>query len=224
VSRLLFITGDVHANIKEFQSRQYGRIKKNDAVIVCGDFGILWDGGKAEQKKIKSIGRKRYKTLFIDGEHENYDLLLKYPVTEWNGGKVRVLSRNLMHLCRGQVYTINGKKVFTFGGGESVDRELRTENKSWWPQEMPTGEEMEEGLVNLERCGWQVDYILTHDVPSAFKRLMEEEVTRLSPLNVYLDKIRDKCTYKKWVFGGYHRNKRLSQNIEAVYNGVLKYE
>ncbi|MDR3644919.1 MAG: hypothetical protein P4M02_07590, partial [Clostridia bacterium] len=89
MSSLLFITGDVHADIKEFQSRAFGRIKKNDSVIVCGDFGILWDGGKEEQKKIKSIGKKRYKTLFVDGEHENFDLLLKYPVTEWNGGKVR---------------------------------------------------------------------------------------------------------------------------------------
>ena len=221
---MLLITGDVHADIKEFQNRKFGRIRKNDSVIVCGDFGILWDGGKDEQKEIRHIGKKRYTTLFVDGEHENYDLLKTYPVTEWNGGKVQVLSRNLIHLCRGQVYTIGGKKIFIFGGGESADREYRTENESWWPQEMPSREEMEEGVENLEKNGWKVDYIITHDVPSAFKRLMEDEVTRLNPLNVYLDKVRERCEYKKWIFGGYHKNRRLSQNIEAIYNGVLRFE
>jgi len=219
---MLYITGDVHADMKEFQNRAFGRVKKTEAVIVCGDFGILWEGGKAENRMIKQIGRKRHKTLFVDGVHENFDLLQAYPVTEWSGGKVQVLSRNLIHLMRGQVYTINDKKIFTFGGGESPDRELRTEHKSWWPQELPTPEEMAEGLKNLEANGWQVDYIITHDVPSAFKKLMEAEVTRLSPLNAYLDKVREKCTYKKWIFGGYHRNKRLSQSIECVFNGVLK--
>ena len=221
---MLYITGDVHADIKEFESRAFKGIKKSDAIIICGDFGILWEGGKPESKKIKSIGKKRYQTLFVDGEHENFDLLNEYPVTEWNGGKVQVLSRNLMHLCRGQVYTIGGKKVFAFGGGESGDKELRTEHESWWPQEMPTAQEMQEGLDNLEKNDWQVDYIITHDVPSAFKRLMENEVTRLSPLNAYLDKIREKCSYKKWIFGGYHKNKRMSQSIEAVFNGVLKLD
>ena len=221
---MLFLTGDVHADIKEFRSRAFTRIKKNDAVIICGDFGIIWDGSKGESKNMKEIGRRKYKTLFVDGAHENFDLLLKYSVTEWNGGKVRVLNCNLMQLCRGQVFTINGIKIFAFGGGESDDREIRTEHESWWQQEMPTKEEMQEGLSNLEQNNWQVDYIITHDVPSAFKKLMEAEETRLSPLNAYLDVIRKKCKYKKWVFGNYHKNKRLTQSVEAIFNGVLKLE
>lgn len=217
---MIYITGDVHADIKEFESRDYRHIRRDDSIIVCGDFGILWDGSRAEQKNIKSLGRKSHRTLFVDGSHENFDLLGKYPVTEWNGGKVQVLSRNLMHLCRGQVFDIDGKKIFVFGSGESTDKELRTEHETWWPQEMPSPDEMREGIENLERCGRKVDYIVTYDVPSAFKRLMEAEVTRLSPLNVYLDKIRENCTYDKWFFGCYHKNKRLSQNTQALFNAV----
>ena len=221
---MIYITGDVHADMKDFQSRPFKHIRKTDTAIVCGDFGILWKGGKAELSNIKRIGRKSYRTLFVDGAHENFDLLSEYPVTEWNGGKVQVLSRNLMHLCRGQVYDIGGKKVFAFGGGESGDKELRKEHESWWPQEMPTQEEMDEGIANLEKNGWQVDYIFTHDVPSSFKRLMEAEEMRINYLNAYLESIREKCKYSRWIFGNYHKNKRLAHNIEAIYNRVLKLD
>lgn len=221
---MIYITGDVHADLKDFQNRPFKSIHKNDVVIVCGDFGILWDGSKAELSHIKRIGRKRHKTVFVDGAHENFDLLDQYPVTEWCGGKVQVLSRNLMRLCRGQVFEIGGKKFFVFGGGESDDKELRKEHESWWPQEMPAQVELDEGLANLEKNNWQVDYILSYDVPSSFKNLMEPEETRINYLNAYFDMIREKCKYSKWIFGNYHRNKKLAYNIEAVYNGVLKID
>jgi hypothetical protein len=219
---MLYITGDVHADMKEFESRDFAHIRKNDCIIVCGDFGILWRGGRDEEKSIKAVGRRKYSTLFVDGAHENFDLLSKYPESEWNGGRVQVLSRNLMHLCRGQVYEIDGKKIFTFGGGESPDRELREEHVSWWPQEMPTQAEMDEGLKNLERCGWSVDYIVTYDAPSAFKMMIEGEHARPDALNVYLDRISEKCSYEKWFFGCYHKNQRLSQNTQAVFNKVIR--
>jgi hypothetical protein len=219
---MFYITGDVHANIKDYLNRPFGRLKKNDAVIICGDFGVLWDGSDDEIKNIKRIGKKKYKTLFIDGAHENFDLLENYSVTQWSGGKVQVLSGNLMRLLRGQVYTINGKRIFTFGGGESVDKEMRSEHHSWWKQELPTAKEMDEGIENLTAHDWQVDYIFTHDAPSRFKRLTESEVSERNILNVYLDTILERCKYSKWVFGAYHKNKQFSKSIEMVFDGVIK--
>lgn len=220
--RMLYITGDVHADLKEFNERKFVHIKKTDSIIICGDFGILWKGDRIEQRNIKAIGRKHHFTLFLDGTHENFDLLEEYPITEWNGGKVQVLSGNLMHLMRGQVYEIGGKKIFVFGGGESIDKEFRTERESWWPQEMPNAQEMQEGLRNLEGCGWKVDYIFTHSVPTTFRKLMEPEVTHINPLNAYLDEIREKCAYEKWIFGSYHRDKRYSQSCECIFRGVIQ--
>lgn len=72
-------------------------------------------------------------------------------------------------LERGQVFEINGKLFFTFGGASSHDIQggilnrndrdflykkrkaigrglpFRIIHESWWPQEMPNEEEMEEG-------------------------------------------------------------------------------
>lgn len=221
---MFFVTGDVHGDIKDFTGRKYGRIKKNDHIIVCGDFGLIWTGGKDELRSLKKLGKSKHDILFIDGAHENFDLLYKYPVTMWNGGKVHVISGNLIHLMRGQVYTIDGKKIFTFGGGESTDSDMRIPNRSWWKEELPSEEEMKEGISNLVENDWKVDYIITHEAPTSFRRYLEGKDYDLNPLNVYLECIRQKCKYKKWIFGNYHKNFRISAQIETVFDNVIKLE
>jgi hypothetical protein len=221
---LFFVTGDVHGDLKDFMSRKFSRIKKNDYIVVCGDLGLLWNGTKNELRDIEKLGKHKYGILFVDGAHENFDMLSKYPVTEWNGGKAQVLSGNFIHLMRGQIYTIGGKKIFTFGGGESPDREVRTPHKTWWDEELPTMEEMKEGIGNLVANGWQVDYIFTHEAPSGFRRFLESGEYDLNALNVYLECVREKCKYKKWIFGNYHINRKLSAGHEVVFDAVLKLD
>lgn len=80
---------------------------------------------KKEQKILKQLGKRKYNICFIDGTHENFSLLNGYGVSEWNGGKVHKIYDNLYHLMRGQIYNIDGKSVFTMGGGESPDIDIR---------------------------------------------------------------------------------------------------
>lgn len=63
--------------------------------------------------------------LFVDGNHENFELLDDYPVSSWHGGKVHFIKESVIHLMRGQIYTIDGLTFFTFGGGYSCDIETR---------------------------------------------------------------------------------------------------
>lgn len=221
---MFYVTGDVHGDLKEFSGRAIKRPKKTDFAVICGDFGVLWEGGKAEEKELRKLGARKFPTLFVDGCHENFTLLNAYPEKEWNGGKVHILSGNLIHLMRGQVYTINGKKVFTFGGGESPDREMRAPGKSWWPEELPTPAEMEEGIRNLVAAGWEVDYIFTHAAPSSIKKVFVRDNAEPNPLNVYLDYINEKCKFKKWMFGSYHKNKKIASLHECVFDAVETLE
>lgn len=221
---MFFVTGDIHGDVKDFEGRKYGRVKKGDHIVICGDFGLIWAGTKDETRSIEKLGRRKNNILFIDGAHENFDMLEKYPVSEWNGGKVQIISGGLIHLMRGQIYEIDGKKIFTFGGGESSDREMRIPHKSWWDDELPSEDEMKTGIKNLVDNDWQVDYIFTHEAPTAFRRYLEGADYSLNALNVYLECIRQKCKYKKWVFGNYHKNHSISQIGEAVFDGVIKLD
>ena len=175
----IYITGDTHADFRRFGSHFFD--DKECYVIICGDFGGIWDGSKTEKYWLDWLEKKKFTLLFVDGNHENFDMLNSFPVTEWNGGKVHVIRDNIIRLMRGQVFTIDGTRFFTFGGGQShdiqagifdrsdpdfavkkkkLDREralYRIDHESWWKEELPSEEEMAEGLLNLEKAGNAVD-------------------------------------------------------------------
>ena len=123
---------------------------------------------------------------------------------------------------RGQIFTIEDLTFFTFGGGASIDKAMRREGISWWPQEMPSQEEMDEGINNLELANWKVDYVLTHSAPL---KLLKEIVPYAygDVLNRYLDTIDDNLTYKHWYLGHYHKDKDY-ENFSILYNIIQTLE
>ena len=54
---------------------------------------------------MKWLSEKPWTTLFVDGNHENFDRLKNYPITEEWGGKVQKIYDKVYHLMRGEIYT-----------------------------------------------------------------------------------------------------------------------
>lgn len=163
--------------------------------------------------------------LFIDGNYENFDKLSRFPVETWCGGKVHKIRETVIHLMRGEVYCIEGNTVFVMGGGYSIDKYRRAEGVSWWPQEMPSEEEYHSALVNLDKVGNNIDYIITHTAPSetvyylsTLRSLgVKNDVVQEQSLTSFLDEIRRKVTYKHWYFGHFH------VDLESIWNsGEIK--
>ena len=190
---MIYITGDCHQQFERFNARNFPEqreMTKEDCVIICGDFGGVWNKdveSPTEKHLLDWLEEKPFTLLFADGNHENFDRLYAYPVEEWHGGKVHKIRSSVIHLMRGQIYDIEDKSVFVFGGARSHDisggilepddPDFRRQKKmldltswlpyrinhlSWWAQEMPSTEEMEEGWRNLAARGNQVDFIVTH--------------------------------------------------------------
>lgn len=219
---MIYLTADTHGELSRFDNSRTKRLKAGDTLIVCGDFGFLWDGGPAEQKALKKLSKKKYRILFLDGTHENFDLLERYPVTEWGGGKVRRIGENLYHLLRGQVFTVEGKKIFAFGGGESAEKQFYIEAGKWWAREMPTMEEMREGARNLKAAGMEVDYIVTHTPPPCLSagRVGPETGTK-NQLEAFFEQVAKRVRYEKWFFGSLHEDRRITYKDVAVFEQVL---
>ena len=160
---MIYVTGDTHGEQERLLDMDY---TDKDTLIVCGDFGFLFYGTQEEQAFLDRCAQTLpYTICFVDGNHENFDLLMRYPVEQWNGGQIHRIRRNIVHLMLGQVFEIEGKTFFTFGGGYSIDRSVRQQGVSWWPQELPTDAEYKLGVKTLEEHDMQVDYILTHTAP-----------------------------------------------------------
>ena len=218
---LIYVTGDLHGDMERFKSKKLKKLKKGDTLIVCGDFGFVWDGGKKEQKLLKWIGKRRYQVLFVDGTHENFDRLFDYELFELGGAPARHISGNLSYLQRGVVYEIEGKKIFAFGGGESENIESREKNQLWWPQEMPSEEDFARGRENLAACGNEVDYIVTHEISSTVRTFLDMDCHDIHNLHDYLDEIGKRVKFKGWYFGHYHLDKMISPLYTAVFKDVL---
>lgn len=249
---MIFVTGDTHGKFSKFNTKNFPEQKemtKEDYVIVCGDFGGVFDFEKESREETWNMNwleEKPFTTLFVDGNHENFDRLYQYPVEEWMGGKVHKIRPSVMHLMRGQVFTLEGKKFFTFGGASSHDisdgilemddpnflqkrkwmdktyQRYRINHFSWWAQEQPSVEEKEEGLKNLLLHNNEVDYIITHCCATSTQTLLRGGDYKADPLTDYLEKIRYTAKFKKWFFGHYHDDKYLNVEEILLYDKIMR--
>lgn len=176
---MIFITGDVHCpnDVKKLNTKSWPEQKnltKDDYLIVLGDMGIVWDGSATDKYWQKWFNDKPFTTLFIDGNHENHDMLNQYKVEMWNGGRVHKIADSVFHLIRGEIFSIEGKSFFALGGAHSHDKIYRTEGVSWWKDEVPNLTELSKGMRNLNRRGRNVDIVLTHDVPTSIGAMISD--------------------------------------------------
>lgn len=223
---MFYVTGDTHIpydisklNTKRFPEQK--SLSKDDYLIVCGDFGGIWkENSRNDLYWLKWLESKNFTTLFVDGNHENFDLLNALPIENWNGGKIHRIRESILHLMRGQVYKINGFTFFCMGGGASGDKEYRKEGISWWNQEMPCADEYIEAWGNLEKVGFCVDYVITHTAPISIIKQFRIRVDEL-PLNDFLEKVMRRAEYKKWYFGHVHENLDIDDKHTALYDCVL---
>ncbi|MBR4319607.1 MAG: metallophosphoesterase [Oscillospiraceae bacterium] len=225
---MIFITGDIHGDydIHKFSSRRFTlqkQLTRNDYMIICGDFGLLWDGSKSEKWWLNWLEHKPWTTLWIDGNHENFDMLDAYPVTEWNGIQVHQITEHIFHILRGQCFELEGKKFFAFGGAESHDKAFRKWGISIWKQEIPSIAEMKRGRKALQQAGWKTDIVITHSLPQHLQLdMFGWEAYNRNELTDYFDEIDSKLDFKLWFSGHYHLSMPCDEKHFLVYNDILK--
>lgn len=222
---MILVTGDTHGSFNNLIDHCDKYLSKDDYIIICGDFGIMFSNTEACKKQFTSILNKPYTICFVDGNHENFDYLNSFPVDTWKGGKVHEIAPNIYHLMRGQIFNIDNKTLFTFGGANSIDKEYRIPKISWWKEEMPTVEEMQEAIENLAKCNNKVDYILTHALPTSQLPLCASILgfnMHGDGLTDFLDKIDSKVRFKKWYCGHYHTDSKLDRKHEVLYETFVE--
>lgn len=231
---MIYIRGDTHGHLHPFfDDRLFKETQANEAnyLIVAGDFGILFGPGdeKAEAEKFSLLTKVPCTILFADGNHENFSRLNSCSVEEWNGGTVHRVSRNILHLMRGQVYEIDGLSMFVMGGAYSPDRPRRIENVSWWKEEMPSEAEYMQARKNLSAHGNKVDLIITHTAPYAALDVLYRMRKLPSPpdvhefeLNRFLEEVAQTVTYKHWFFGHLHLDAYAGRRQTALYRDVYR--
>ena len=143
---------------------------------------------------------------------------------------------------RGEIFDIDNKKFFTFGGAKSHDIQegilnldeeekiyeyrkrgafFRIRDFSWWDLELPTDEEMKNGMRNLEKANYKVDYIITHCCPTSVQAILSGGTYKKDYLTDYLQEICEKCDFKKWYFGHYHENRQVNSQFMCLCEDIV---
>lgn len=242
----IYITGDTHGDwLNRLNSHNFpdGReLTKEDYVVILGDFG-LWKNDKQTKDELDWLNDKPWTTLFIDGNHENYDWLYTFPIKKWHGGMVHEIRESILHLDRGYVFDIDGASCFTFGGARSTDindgilepddplikywiydpsKYFRVNHQSWWKEEMPNEQEFDRGRANLTKVNWKVDFIFTHEVNGIWNSTRYID-NHLDQLQLYLDEIRARTEYKAWYFGHHHIDEAFYwDRLIGVYHRISR--
>lgn len=245
---MLFATGDTHGDFGRFAPDIFYEAKdltRDDYVLICGGFGGVWSETPPERKKLDLLEAMPFTTLFVDGNHENFDKLYAFPEEIWHGGKVHIVRPHILHLMRGQIFDIEGHKFFTMGGASSHDIQdgildpksptfkedymalrrmygmFRVKGLSWWEAELPSKDEYAEAWRNLERADFSVDYIITHCCPTSIQGMIDPHFKRDS-LTDFLEDIRVHTSFDHWLFGHYHDNRRFYTNFTLLYEQIVQ--
>lgn len=254
---MIFITGDCHGDFRKFAVDffpEQTRMAKDDIVIILGDFGGIWnkDGeSNAERYWLKWLNDKPFTTVFVDGNHENFDRLnSEYEVVKFHSGKAHKIRDSIYHLMRGEIFDFEGKRFLAFGGASSHDiddgilswedydteeefrntynlwikqnKVFRVNHLSWWAEELPSDDEIQNVENNLKKVNYKVDYVLSHCAPQSVINIMFKYPTKPDKLNLWFENLLQRLDFKKWFFGHYHDNLFIIDKYVLLYEQIIQ--
>ena len=213
---MIYFVSDLHGNINLKGFQEYlSTTKDDDLLIILGDICLNFEDTEENRIFTKSFLAADKKIAFIDGNHENFAYINSFPEVEWNGGTVGRLTDNIVFLKRGNVYNIQGKTFFVFGGCKSSSK--WKEMGLWYPGEEASEEEVKLAYENIKKHNFKFDYILTHkyeqntQAPTMSIKLLE--------LTEYIEK---NVCYDKWYCGHSHVNKKMDEKHTVIYDELTE--
>ena len=215
---MIYITGDIHGR-REILKKRFRGLKKDDVLLVAGDFGFIWDGSQKERKFLEKMAKRP--VLFIDGTNENYSLLEKYPIVDFCKGKARHICGRLYQLLRGECYEFGNATLFAFGGAET-DADMADADEEAARHVQPTLEQLKNGVGSVSARDGKVDYFVTHEAPATIKATVTDN--RGGALNEYFDRLMKACRFSGWYFGCYHTDRSIAGIYHSLYTRVLPLE
>ncbi len=202
--------GDIHGSFKTLH--YVYKKEKPDYIIQCGDFGI-W----TEHDKYLVQNPDNVPIYWCRGNHENHTLLdTIYAPEKGDMNSIYPMKNKFfpkadnIFLCNtGSLLIIEATNILFLGGGDSIDKSIRKFGSSWWPQEIPSKECMEQVLNN--DYGVSIDIIVSHTAPASIVKKMPlitndfaDNLTYHDPTTDFLEECYKKLRPRTWIYGHFH--------------------
>ena len=209
---MIWLLSDLHGgeNLRGFQE-YLDTAGEEDLLILLGDVGLKFAYTEENRRFDEMFLSSTKNIAFLDGNHENFAYINSFPIEDWKGGKVHRLTDHVVHLMRGNIYTIEDKTFFVFGGCKSSPR--WKEMGLWYPGEEPEPEEITLAHRKLTAHDHRVDYILTHKYEQTPPK--GTVCHDLRELTVWLE---DNVQYRHWYSGHWHKDCQVDDAHSVVFD------
>lgn len=230
---MVILTGDTHrdfARIFEF-CEEYD-VTRDDVLVILGDAGINYCLDQSDEALKRELSELEVTLLCVHGNHEERPSeILSYEEVEWRGGLAYAEPEfpNLLFAKDGEIYDLEGRTAMAIGGAYSVDKYYRLANRlPWFESEQPDDAIKSFVEAQLDRAGWQVDYIFSHAAPLSFEPrhafipgLKQSLVDKST--EQWLDGILRRVRCDGWFCGHYHIDDQLGP-VRILYNEFLELD
>lgn len=231
---MIYFTGDTHGDLERIaQFCKENELTEDDVMIILGDVGLNYHTDLRAQIKKKQYCRVITCTLFcVHGNHEqNPEYMESMKEKHWKDGVVFYEEEfpDFLYAKDGEIYDLDGRKTVVLGGAYSIDKEFRLAHGwNWFADEQMSPEVMKRCEENLEKAGWKVHTVLSHTVPISAEPI-EHFITNVDQSKVdrtmefWLESIKDRLKYKRWLAGHFHCEVLKPDNIEIIYHGIKEF-
>lgn len=210
---MVWFLSDLHGKMTDGLRKYLENREKDDLLILLGDTELYFDGSESNRSFSDQLLSLDCDIALIDGNHDNYDFLNSCPVEIWHGGSVHRIGKRMVHLMRGQIFSIEENSFLAMGGCSSTEKWAKT--SLWWSCEQASREELSLAYENLRKRGNQVDYILTH------KYTNPSHTFRNDSAEEFAEYIRQNVTYRHWYSGHWHQFERLDAFHTVVFDELV---
>jgi hypothetical protein len=224
---MIYYVGDIHGRVDDVAAIDRAAIKAGVEVVVqVGDFGIRWSKDcpitKYFMKKARQ-GRVGPIWYTCGGNHDNWQEWARlqenqlyteafYPVGDIrevagaacaiDATKTVELAPGCFYVVRGTTIDLDGKSHLFFGGAESIDKEMRVEGVSWYPEETPSAGEFQQFFDSMVAAAPEI--VITHDAPLCVELDRPGRDTQPTPRNLQNALKHSEHVPARWYFGHHH--------------------
>ena len=226
---MIYITGDTHGSFERVESFcERMKTKRDDILIILGDAGINFSGLRYDRLKKELLEELPITIFAIHGNHEQRPYTIEsYKEREWNGGIVYYEEDfpSILFAKDGEIFNLGGLQTIVMGGAYSIDKTYRLAyGYSWWEDEQPSDEIKR---YQLDSVKWNIDVVLSHTTPLKYEPVEvfmtgvdQSKVDKTT--EIWLDKIENRLSYKKWYCGHYHTEKKID-NLEIMFENFDEF-
>ena len=231
---MIVLTGDTHREFERiFEFCEEYDLTRDDVLVILGDAGINYCLDESDEALKWELSQLDVTLLCVHGNHEERPSEIpSYEEVEWNGGLVYVEPGypNLLFAKDGEIYSLGCRTAMAIGGAYSIDKYYRLANRlPWFESEQP--DETIKAFVEaqLDRAGWQMDYIFSHAAPLQWEPrhafipgLSQSQVDKSTER--WLDEIlRRMLRCDGWFCGHYHIDDQMGP-VRILFNDFLELD